>query len=99
MPWFPDFVGAAELVRRQARLAGQVDPVGRYFAALNDGDARALESAWPGDVVVYDPRAGEVSGHRALRRFVSDNRAWMADHHARVETVAVTLEGGRAWRS
>jgi hypothetical protein len=64
MPWFPDFVGAAELARRQARAAGQADPVGQYIAALNQGDTHALETAWPGQVVVYDPRAGEVRGHR-----------------------------------
>jgi hypothetical protein len=28
MPWFPDFVSAAELARRQTRAAGQADPVG-----------------------------------------------------------------------
>ena len=31
MPWFPDFVNAAELARRQTRTAGQADPVGLYF--------------------------------------------------------------------
>ena len=57
MPWFPDFVGAVELARRQTRAAGQADPVGQYFIALNEGDSHALETAWPGEVVVYDPRA------------------------------------------
>ena len=27
MPWFPDFVAAAELARRETRAAGQADPV------------------------------------------------------------------------
>jgi hypothetical protein len=57
MPWFPDFVGAVELVRRQARAAGHADPVGQYFTALNKGDTHVLETVWPGEVVVYDPRA------------------------------------------
>ena len=58
MPWFPDFVSAVELARKQTRAAGQADPVGQYFTALSRGDAHVLENAWPGEVVVYDPRAG-----------------------------------------
>jgi limonene-1,2-epoxide hydrolase len=96
MPWFPDFVSAVELARKQTRAAGQGDPVGQYFTALNKGDIRVLETAWPGEVVVYDPRAGEVRGHRELRHFVSRNQAWLAEHHARIETVASTSSGGRA---
>jgi len=57
MPWFPDFAGAVELTRRQTRAAGLADPVRQYVAALNRGDTHALETAWPGQVVVYDPHA------------------------------------------
>ncbi len=96
MPWFPDFYGAVELARKQTRAAGRADPVGRYFAALNNADTRALEAIWPGEVVVYDPRAGEVRGHRQLRRFVHRNQAWLAERHARTETVAATCVGRRA---
>ena len=96
MPWFPDFTGAIELARRQTRTAGRADPVGRYLASLTDGDAPALEAVWPGEVVVYDPRAGEVRGHRRLRRFVRDNQAWLAGRHARIATIAATGAGGRA---
>src|ERR1700745_4454231 len=95
MPWFPDFASAVELARKQTRPAGLSDPVGQFFTALNNGDARALETVWPGEVVVYDPRAGEVRGHRELRHFVSRNQAWLAKHHARIETVASTSSRGR----
>ena len=61
MPWFPDFVAAAELARQQTRAAGKGDPVGQYLAALNRGDTRDLETVWPGHVVVYDPHAGVSS--------------------------------------
>jgi hypothetical protein len=47
-------------------------------------------------VVIYDPRAGEIRGHKQLRRFVSQNQSWLAEHHARIETVASTVVGGRA---
>ena len=96
MPWFPDFVGAAELVRRQTRAAGQADPVGQYVAALNSGDTRALEDVWPGAVVVYDPHGGEIRGHRQLRQFVKRSKSLLAERQARTETVAATVAGDRA---
>ncbi len=96
MPWFPDFVSAVELARRQTRAAGQADPVAQYFTALNEGDTHALETVWPGEVVIYDPRAGVIRGHRQLRRFVGQNKSWLAERHARIETVASTCVGGRA---
>ena len=96
MPWFPDFANAMELARRDTRAVGQADPVGQYFTALNNGDAHALEDVWPGEVVVYDPRAGEVRGHRQLRRFVRQNREMLAERHTRIQTVATTCVRGRA---
>ncbi len=96
MPWFPDFAGAAELARRQRRTAGQADPVGQYLSALGHSDSRALEDVWPGQVVIYDPRGGEVKGHRELHKFISRNVSWLAGLHARAETVASTVVGSRA---
>jgi hypothetical protein len=51
---------------------------------------------WPGDVVIYDPRAGEVRGHKQVRQFISRNLSWLAGLHARTETVASTCADGRA---
>src|SRR4029450_1346531 len=96
MPWFPDFVSGVELARRKSRIEGQADPVAQYLTALNEGDTRVLENAWPGEVVVYDPRAGEIRGHKQLRRFVSHNLSWLAERQARIETVARTRVPGRA---
>jgi limonene-1,2-epoxide hydrolase len=96
MPWFPDFVGAVELARRQTRAEGEADPVGVYLDALNNGDLHALHNSWPGEVVVYDPRAGEVRGHRQLRQFVHRNQVWLAERRARIERVAATCVDGRA---
>jgi hypothetical protein len=96
MPWFPDFASAVELARRQTRAAGLADPVAQYFDALNKGDSHTLEDVWPGEVVIYDPRAGEIRGHKQLRRFVRQNQSWLAERHARIETVASTVVGSRA---
>ena len=40
MPWFPDFIAAAELARREIRAAGRADPVAQYLTALDDGRRR-----------------------------------------------------------
>jgi hypothetical protein len=96
VPWFPDFVNAAELARLRTRAAGQADPIRPYFAALTSHDAHALEDVWPGEVVVYDPRAGEVRGHRHLRQFVHSNDSWLAGRGARTTAVASTRTDGRA---
>ena len=96
MPWFPDFVNAVELSRLQSRAAGRADPATQYVRALDRGDTRLLETVWPGDVVVHDPRAGEVRGHKQLRQFVKDNHAWFAARHGHTERVAATCADGRA---
>ena len=96
MPWFPDFVSAAELARRQTEAAGQSDPVADYLRALQEGDVRDLERAWPGHVVIHDPRVGVVRGHRHLRKFVHDNETLWAGRHATIAPVASTRVGRRA---
>src|ERR1700712_1242878 len=96
MPWFPDFVGAVELARRETRADGRADPTAAYLTALQRGDARDLETTWPGEVVIRDPRAGTVRGHRSIKAFVRRNGEWLAGLQARTETVATTTAGGRA---
>src|SRR3954447_6068506 len=96
MPWFPDFVAAAELSRSQLRAEGQADPVAQYLSALDFGDSRGLDVVWPGDVEIHDPRAGIVRGHRDIKKFVRRNTSWLGSHHARVQTVASTTVGRRA---
>ena len=78
MPWFPDFVAGAELARRETVGAGRADPVAQYVTALMRGDAEPLETAWPGHIVVLDPYAGEVHGHRQLRHFFQTSRSFLA---------------------
>jgi ketosteroid isomerase-like protein len=96
MPWFPDFVSAVQLVRQQARAAGQADPVTQYFELLKSGDTRALETVWPGEITVFDPLAGEIRGHRELHRFVRKNQSWLGGLQARTERVASVVAGQRA---
>lgn len=67
-----------------------------YFTALNSREAGALEDVWPGEVVVYDPTAGEVRVHRQLRNFVRHSQSLLAEILVRTETVASTVAGDRA---
>jgi hypothetical protein len=96
MPWFPDFAAAVELARRQTRADDRADPTAAYLTALQRRNARDLETAWPGEVVIQDPKAGTVRGHRNVERFVRRNGAWLDGLHARTETVASTASHGRA---
>lgn len=95
MPWFPDFVSAVELARKQTHDAGLADPAGQYLEALNSGQTHLLETVWPGEVVIYDPRAGEIRSHRKLRHFIGANHDLFAARHAQVEHVAATSADGR----
>ena len=96
MPWFPEFASAAQLAREEVREDGRGDPVGQFLAAFRAGDPRILEAVWPGEIVIYDPRAGEIRGHRHVREFIRHNLSWLAGLHARAETVAATQSGRRA---
>jgi limonene-1,2-epoxide hydrolase len=96
MPWFPEFSTAIELARRDARARDQADPVAQYLQALDDGGSAALERAWPGQIVVHDPRAGEIRSHHELEAFIRGNKAWMAAHHARIEVVGSITAGACA---
>lgn len=80
----------------ETHAAGQADPIKQYFTALNQGKSNALEAVWPGEVVIYDPRAGEIRGHRQLRRFVHKNQSWLGGSYARTETIASTVVNRRA---
>jgi hypothetical protein len=96
MPWLPDFRNAAELARKQTHAAGHADPVGQYIAALTGGDPSAIEDAWPERVIVFDPRAGEVRGHRELKEFVHRSRVLLAQFQAQVTEAEQTVVPGRA---
>jgi SnoaL-like domain len=95
MPWSPEFTSAVELARRQTRAAGQADPVAQYFTALNKGDTHALETVRPDEVVIHDPRAGEIRGHKQLRRFVRQNQSWLAPGQDRARGLHVCRQAGR----
>ena len=96
MPWFPDFAAATELARRDSRTEGRTDPVTQYLHAIEEGESKTLQSIWPGEIVIEDPRAGTIKDRRELRRFVRDNQERFTKLHATSEIVASTSVGRRA---
>ena len=71
-------------------------PSGGTSTPSRPGARAELEETWPGQVAIYDPREGEVRGHRQLRRFIRNNQLLWAERHVRIETVASTRIDGRA---
>ena len=63
MPWFSEFVAAAELARREIRVP-PVRLIRSRSTSLHwtSAHADALETVWPGEIAIYDPRAGEIRG-------------------------------------
>ena len=96
MPWLPEFSNAVELARAQTRADGSGRSCRTVLHSTEQWRHAALEDVWPGEVVIHDPRAGEVRGNKQLRQFVSQNRSWMAERHVRTEPVAATCADGRA---
>src|SRR5487761_526748 len=63
---------------------------------LQTREAGHADPVGPGEVVIYDPRAGEVRGHRQVRHFVRQNELWLAGMNPRAEPVASTAADGKA---
>jgi hypothetical protein len=80
MPWFPDFIAAVELERRQTRAAGRADQVGQYFtalkAALDVGDTDAIVNSFAPDRYDREPIGPHATHRRAseLRSFFAGGR-------------------------
>ena len=51
MPWFPEFVSAVELARRQTRAAGQAQPAGGRRTSPPAACHTQARASHPGDVV------------------------------------------------
>ena len=80
MPWFPDFVAAVELARRETRAAGEVDPIRQYLTAIEHGDARALETVWPGNDAVKVKFVQTLRQTQAKSAFAPDLQALASDY-------------------
>jgi hypothetical protein len=95
MPWLPEITLALERARQAQVRSALADPVGTFIWAVQGGDLGGIEDAWPVEVVVHDPRAGRIAGHRQFKQFVKTSAAWLTERQARAEPMATTTTNGR----
>src|SRR2546423_711104 len=91
MPWFPDFIGAVELARRQTRAEGRADPVRRYLPPPAAGDTGAIVDTFAPDGCYREPFGSHHSGILELRSFFS--RSFSAGGGIDLQHCAVTDDG------
>jgi hypothetical protein len=94
MPWLPELFSAPALARiwedeRRRRLA-----LVPFFAGVMTGETRALVKSFAGAPELHHPVRGRVKGVPAFERFVSELRAWLAEHSATAEDVDFVLTPG-----
>jgi hypothetical protein len=96
MPWAPELFSfpALEAIkeRRQRKYLMSVP----FFDGLLAGEMDALIGTFAGEPELHHPVRGRVKGDRALERYVTDTRAWLADRNATIEDVnfIVLPQGG-----
>jgi SnoaL-like domain len=95
MPWLPELFSAPALARiwedeRRRRLA-----LVPFFAGVVTGETAALVQSFAGEPELHHPVRGRVKGVAAFERFVSELRAWLAEHSADAEDLDFVLTPGR----
>jgi SnoaL-like domain len=95
MPWLPELFTAPALAHiwedeRRRRLA-----LVPFFAGVMTGETLPLVESFAGEPELHHPVRGRVKGVAAFERFVSELRAWLAEHSAAAEDVDFVLTPGR----
>jgi hypothetical protein len=94
MPWLPELFTAPALQqllekRRRDKLIAVP-----FFDGLRAGEPDALVESFAGEPELYDPVRGRIKGAQALRAYLSQMSAWLAQGNVSVEDVGhVVLEG------
>jgi hypothetical protein len=94
MPWLPElFTGSALQRLREKRQRDELVAV-PFFDGLLAGEPDALVESFAGEPELYDPVRGRIKGARALRAYLSQMGAWLAEDNVSVEDVGhVVAEG------
>jgi hypothetical protein len=66
-----------------------------FYVTLLIGDADVLTDIFAGEPVVNTPLHGEVKGTQAFKQFVADQQAWLKQHQAEPELLALTATDER----
>lgn len=93
MIWLPEF---GRIVFEASRSHAADDWLPKAREALLAGIPGRLLEAYPGGVVVDEPRAGRVEGRSALEAYGRSSEAWLRERRAGTTAVATTIGPGRA---
>jgi hypothetical protein len=94
MPWLPELFTASALQRLQEKRQRHELVAVPFFDGLLAGEPDALVESFAGEPELYDPVRGRIKGAQALRAYLSQMSAWLAQGTVSVEDVGhVVLEG------
>jgi hypothetical protein len=94
MPWLPELFTASALQRLQEKRRRDELVAVLFFDGLLAGEPDALVESFAGEPELYDPVRGRIKGAQALRAYLSQMSAWLAQGNVSVEDVGhVVLEG------
>ncbi|MDX6524830.1 MAG: hypothetical protein QOI43_341, partial [Gaiellales bacterium] len=94
MPWLPELFTASALQRLQEKRQRHELVAVPFFDGLLAGEPDALVESFAGEPELYDPVRGRIKGAQALRAYLAQMSAWLAQGNVSVEDVGhVVLEG------
>src|ERR671914_509193 len=91
MPWMPEVFTTPISEARHTEGGVRANDAIAYYEGILAGQPDALVRSFAGQLVLEDPRVGQVEGASALRDFVSEMEDWLRERDAVVENVALTL--------
>jgi hypothetical protein len=93
MIWLSEF---GRIVFEASRSHAADDWLAEVRDALLAGIPERLLEAYPGGVMVDEPRAGRVEGRSGLEAYGRSSESWLRERHATITAGATTIGQGRA---
>ena len=97
MPWIPELFSAPGLARLEEKWQRERLDAVPYYDGLMSGEHDALIGSFAGEPVLHDPLHGRVRGARELEAYVSELKAWLAQHNMSFEPVDDVITETRAF--
>jgi hypothetical protein len=96
MPWAPELFSFPALEAIKERRRREELTSVPFFDGLITGEMDALIGSFAGEPEMHHPVRGRMKGDRALERYATEMKAWMADRNVTIEDVdaIVTPRGG-----
>jgi hypothetical protein len=97
VPWGPELFSAPVLARLEEKWQRERLDAVPYYDGLMSGEHDALIGSFAGEPVLHDPLHGRVRGARELEAYVSELKAWLAQHNMSFEPVDDVITETRAF--